>query len=69
MNFIATSYGMMWMSVGLSLLKGGHFYIIQVVVLLLLCYLLGYYLGKKFIFKSVWIEKTFQTPPIVTCEF
>ena len=68
MNFIATSYCMMWMSVGLSLLKCAHFYII-LVVLLLLCYLLIYYLGKNLIFKLVWKEKTFQTPPIVICEF
>ena len=68
MNFMANSYGMMWMSVGLSLLKCGNFSITQV-MLLVLCYLLGHYLGKKFISKSVWREKTFQTPPIVTCEF
>ena len=34
-------------------------------MLLLLCYLLIYYLGKNLIFKLVWKEKTFQTPPIV----
>ena len=69
MNFMANSYGMMRMSVGLSLLKCVNFSIIQAVMILLLCYLLGYYMGKKLISKSIWREKTFQTPPIVTCEF
>ena len=69
MNFMANSYGMMWMSVGLSLLKCGNFSIIQAVMILLLCYLLGYYMEKKLISKLVWREKPFQTPPIVTCDF
>ena len=69
MNFMANSYGMMWMSVGFSLLKCGNFSIIQAVMLLLLCYLLGYYLGKKLISKSVWRKKKLFQTPIVTCEF